>query len=67
MHLHCATCISNSWSCVCRVYLDGWSTIGSCGSRLELTGLTLRLYGATVVKTLTDNVSHVIVDSRYTA
>jgi len=45
-----------------RVYLDNCLTDGSRASHLELIGLTLRLHGATVVDTLMDNVSHVIVD-----
>jgi len=44
--------------------LDNCLTDGSRGSLLESVGLTLRLHGATVVKTITDDVSHVIVDSR---
>jgi len=49
---------------MCRVYLDNCLTDESRGSHLELTGLTLRLHGATVVNALTDDVSHAIVDSR---
>ena len=49
---------------MCRVYLDNCLTDESHGSHLKLTGLTLRLHGATVVNALTDDVSHAIVDSR---
>jgi len=49
---------------MCRMYLDSYLTDESHGSHLELVGLTLRLHGATVVTDLTDDVSHVVVDSR---
>jgi len=44
-----------------RMYVDNESVDECCGSLIELT---LRLHGATVVNALSDNVSHVIVDSR---
>ena len=47
-----------------RVYLDNCLIGGSHGLHLELIGLTLRLHGASVVSSLTDDVSHVIVSSR---
>jgi len=47
---------------MCRIYLDVID--GSHRSHLELIGLILRLHGASVVNSLTDDVSHVVVSFR---
>lgn len=51
------------------MYLDSCTEIGESkthieASSLDLVGLDLRLYGATILKSLSDQVSHVITDLR---
>ncbi|XP_015777211.1 PREDICTED: DNA ligase 4-like isoform X2 [Acropora digitifera] len=51
----------------CRVYLDQYACIGDIStgilnSSLELVGLKLRLYGAQIIDTLDDGVTHIVLD-----
>lgn len=52
------------------MYLDSNTTVDDTtthiqASTLELVDVELRLYGATVVPTLDEGVTHVVMDDRY--
>ncbi|XP_077997197.1 DNA ligase 4-like [Glandiceps talaboti] len=54
---------------ICTVYLDRYEVVSQPTTQikdcsLDLVGLELRFYGATCVPELTDNVTHVVCDSR---